>query len=698
MDKIPLGEGKKIMVSFRIEVRGKTIKSGIGSERSAFDFITKLTLRADRRVARIVREAPPTPIPKGGGFQVFTIDRGGGRTPKTLQVQRTFGTRAEAERFLQENRAGFGRETPVGVRQAPTTPRPGSFQFGGRTIQGEFVGPPPSERGRKLQSRRLELEKITKKVAVTGGQVDLSRLSSGERARVRQITGVKAEKAFTVAAPKATTSEEFQRSLIARQKEVELKERIKVLGAKVEAAKIKSITATTREEFATRLFERQGFTVTERPDGLSAVKPGEQIVVTSGVTLTAKGTVTGKKLQFRPSFPIAKPKPQGKIISAIGRRLELLFPKSPAFTEKLQANLLLIAGAPIISVGVPLAIGGALALIPEPITTVAGIGLIGLTVKSFIGATSKEKQVLTADILTDLPFFFLGGKLARGGRKVFTRFRPSFRKTDVLSLGEKVVKGVPLKEGEVELGLIPPKKGGVTIDIDKFLAQIDIPFKNKPTLPKVTATQARILEVIKEEPAIVTGSFAQEALLKKSRGFADLDIVTKDISGLASKIKTKLGDKVRIETVTITDSPLGTFNIKRIIDVRTKKVLADIDPLKFAEEGFVKGGTLVDVNFPISTVGGVRLAPLEARLAGKLAQLARRKATSKVVTDIELLTGGTQNIQQRLASPLIRGGFGFTRAEQAAFIGKTGPVTTSARDLFGLISKKEVTITEPGLN
>ena len=175
-------------------------------------------------------------------FDVFVIDRGGGRTPQTLSVVRTFPTRAEAERFSSEERREFAdRDTPVGIRPTPTPTQQKAFpKFDGRQV----TGPPPSERGRKLQSRRLELERIQKKVKVVEGKVDISGLTRGQQARVRQITGVEAGKAFTVEKGKPTTRQEFIKSIEERQKKVALGERVEALGVKVKAAKVKAITPT----------------------------------------------------------------------------------------------------------------------------------------------------------------------------------------------------------------------------------------------------------------------------------------------------------------------------------------------------------------------------------------------------------------------------------------------------------------------
>lgn len=59
-----------------------------------------------------------------------------------------------------------------------------------------------TERQRQARIRdirgELELKEITQKVTVKAGKPDISKLTSGERARIRQLTGVEAEEAFSV--------------------------------------------------------------------------------------------------------------------------------------------------------------------------------------------------------------------------------------------------------------------------------------------------------------------------------------------------------------------------------------------------------------------------------------------------------------------------------------------------------------------
>ena len=160
----------------------------------------------------------------------------------------------------------------------------------------------------------------------------------------------------------------------------------------------------------------------------------------------------------------------------------------------------------------------------------------------------------------------------------------------------------------------------------------DIPFKTDIflKLPKTTRIQKKILELVKREGAAVTGSFAQKTFIKKSRGFKDIDIVTKDVSAFTRKLKKELKSKIRIKKVLI-KSRQGRFKIARIISRRTGKVIADIDPLKFAEGGLVS-------KFGTQKVEGLKIISVRARLQAKIMQRQEGKKRRKIATDIRQLT------------------------------------------------------------
>ncbi|KKM76384.1 hypothetical protein LCGC14_1380710 [marine sediment metagenome] len=262
-----------------------------------------------------------------------------------------------------------------------------------------------------------------------------------------------------------------------------------------------------------------------------------------------------------------------------------------------------------------------------------------------------------------------GKAISVSGRAVrvgVTKISPKFRPIEITTLGEQIITG------KTPVGLIP--KGEIPKVPVKPLEAVriaKIPIIAKPTIPKLTAEQRTILGVARERGGIVTGSLA-EATLFKPRPFADIDVLLRRPKPVAAEVVKRIGRGAKVKEVTI-KTPTGRFDIYRV--VRGRKVIADIEPLKFGEEGFAR-------RFPTITVEGVKFISPEARLAAKVAQFGRGKRSPKVLRDIERLTGGKLKAFEAAKSPLVRGAFGFTKAEQARFIGKRGTIATSARDLF----------------
>ena len=203
------------MVTFGVtNIQGQVVKS-FSTEQSAFNFQVqsrKAVGTGSRSLIKIVRVPTPTPVPLGGGFQLTTIDRGGGITPQTLSVVKTFGTRAEAEFFARTERIEFAtRDTPVGVRPTPTAQQQAQKTF----IQGrEITGPAP--RGRRTtrtlteqiriraKSRELALKSQAKRRELTQKEFvelrTLTQLREGttlsifKKVPFRSITDIKKEK------------------------------------------------------------------------------------------------------------------------------------------------------------------------------------------------------------------------------------------------------------------------------------------------------------------------------------------------------------------------------------------------------------------------------------------------------------------------------------------------------------------------
>jgi len=159
------------------------------------------------------------------------------------------------------------------------------------------------------------------------------------------------------------------------------------------------------------------------------------------------------------------------------------------------------------------------------------------------------------------------------------------------------------------------------------LTNIDYKTDLNLKLPKTTKIQRTILNIAKEQNAIVTGSFAQKTLLKKSRNFTDIDILTNTPSKLAKLIERKTNLIVRKQKIN------SKFSIYRAY-TKKGKLIADIDPLRFAEEGQAKRYGTIEVE-------GLKLINLKGRLAAKQLQLARGKSNLKIKKDILQLKSST---------------------------------------------------------
>ena len=166
-------------------------------------------------------------------FQIFTVDRGGGKTPKTLiptgrisggerfgqAADGSFATKQLAEQASRELRGEFAdSETPVGVREILS---PESAAAKPRTRAGEeIIGPPPSGRGRQLQRERIERETAEAKGELTRKQKNVEKakrlatietqrrsgqITSSEARRLRLQPSVSKEQTRDVSIPALTT-------------------------------------------------------------------------------------------------------------------------------------------------------------------------------------------------------------------------------------------------------------------------------------------------------------------------------------------------------------------------------------------------------------------------------------------------------------------------------------------------------------
>lgn len=322
----------------------------------------------------------------------------------------------------------------------------------------------------------------------------------------------------------------------------------------------------------------------------------------------------------------------------------------------------------------------------QPITTVKGVikGIPQIPEKlGEFGTIIKEEPglatgLIIGEVIQDIALGKVALKVIDLGDVARTRISPGFKGIIRTGFGEDILKGVVGKTDDFDIGLIPRGTPGsvlrnLDIDVLRAIEETKIPIKARPKLPPLTKAQRKIIQSLNLDEAI-TGSLGQRILLQKrfTRQFGDIDIVSPDIFKTARRLKAKLGEDFKFTTKRITDSPAGTFDIVRI--KKKGKLLADIDPIKFAEEGLARQFGTIDID-------GLRVVKPEARLGAKLTQLQRGKlgAERKVLTDIELLTGG----QIDFKSPLLKGAFGFSEAELRRSFGRTGTITTSAQNLFG---------------
>ena len=258
-------------------------------------------------------------------------------------------------------------------------------------------------------------------------------------------------------------------------------------------------------------------------------------------------------------------------------------------------------------------------------------------------------------------------------KRTLTLVDPSYAPVRKNVFGVQTIKGV----GVDDIDIVPPGDK-IKLDTDPKgaikLYEADIPYKETPSLPKTTSIQKQIIEATKETGGGITGSFAQEVFLepKYTKGFKDLDIGTPNVQATTKAISKRLSGQVKFKKGPTSTKVIGTKG-----KIKGKE-LADIVPLELAEGGFAKQYGIIDVQ-------GVPVFDVRSRLAGKTIALGEGIKPIKTGKDIELLTGGKAT---GLTGQATRGGFGFSFAEQAEYLGKTGTVATAQRDLFSIFRKK----------
>ena len=262
----------------------------------------------------------------------------------------------------------------------------------------------------------------------------------------------------------------------------------------------------------------------------------------------------------------------------------------------------------------------------------------------------------------ELLFFKGSGKVLKvGGQGVreAQKILPGFNKVTTTPLGEKVIKGVK-DVGDIEL--IPSTTRKPVVNPTAAVDEARIPLAKNPKMPKLTKDEQKIIDIVKKRGDTITGSLSQNILLKKkfTRKFEDLDTLTKDKAALLRDVKKAFGKRVRIKK-----------KFRSIQIFIGKKQIADVVKFSEGEAGFAK-------KFGSTKFRGLNLVTPQGRLASKVFQLGLGKK-GKVIKDIENLLGKKGSLDK----PSFKGAFGQTKKEQAAAVGREGPVITSQEDFLG---------------
>ena len=560
---------------------------------------------------------------RGPQFRVVSISVE--RRGKVKSTVFTAKTREEAEQLSKRASKALGRDTSISIER---------IKFGEAANISKVVGPVPSERGRQLQRARQELEKITKKVQVIDQKVDVSLLSSRERARVRQLTGVKAEEAFTAAPTKPETSLERVKRLESKKRTLRLAPKLKFeTPAEARAAGFDVITPKAlkvekdllgRDGFESRVGREDiGIPISSIPSSrlvefekeIQAQKAREQRFITSkGFERieTVAGVLTGgfqKRGEVRAVVPIE----ERGIIGRVGQ----------SFIRSLLAF--------------PIATGGAISEAAEKIKltgkalTIPEIEKRKIREELFVGAPKRivtefkelpiEEKIATGIFVATAPFIG-GGALRRFTTRQVTRAKA----IQELTLTEKA------KLERFELSVKELK--GVRTQPERI---------NLQEVQRLTPKAATALEKVilrRKDDIVVGGSVAQRSqIIGKSRIPEDIDIFTsRKPKELVEEIATEL-KQAGVERVSTVKGKQITIKGKKAIEVKElgllKQNIQRVQlPLQFVSSAFVK------------TPRGVRVLRLGAQAQRKVIggfglELERRR-----VKDIEDLPPILRTLRQ----------------------------------------------------
>ena len=517
----------------------------------------------------------------------------------------------------------------VGIR---VTPSPASLA-GRAKFQGrEITGPPPSERGRTLQRRRIELEKISEKVTVSDGKVDFSKLSSFERARVRTLTGISAEKAFTIKTV-PQTREEFQRSLFARQEKVK---RVAKLTAKLQARDVEVRgLETVKAELLTERARATKEAQLKKAGGEVIFKPSEAFfgIVPTGVGVkkvipteseliqelkAQKGFVTFVAPKKKPEEPerkiqvsIFKPTERFKVteIGKVPTRLEL-FEERVEEQKKRQREFFESAGFERVSKLSSFITGGAriqdgkLVVIPKEER--GPVGRVATSVTEFfaagplvIGGTiglTFEKLKLTGEALTipEISKRDIGREFLFGPPKRIVTAFVELPPTEKVALGISVAIAPFLGGGALRqfLGKRVTRTKAIeeltlaeTTKLERFELSVSElkgvrvqPKKlNLQEVERLSPKAAKAVEAVilkNKQNVVVGGSVAQRTQIKgKSRIPEDIDIFTsKEPKQLLRELETEL-KKQGVKRVSLVRDKQITIEGKKSIEVKKVALL-----------------------------------------------------------------------------------------------------------------------------
>ena len=535
--------------------------------------------QGEKVAAEALREAKEAraKFEAGPQFRVTAVD-----VDKRGKVRGTFGvakTQEEADKLQKEARASLGRDVSIGIER---------IKFGESPFRDVVIGPVPSERGRKLQSRRLELEKITKNVGVTKeGKIDITVLTRSQRARIRQLTGVKAEEAFSVAPPKPKTVLETAKEIESRKRQIRLAPKLK-FETPAEARAAGFIVAQPKVLKAERaLLGRDGV---RRPDSVGDIRTVRSVPTSRLVALEKKikAQKTREQEFFRSKGFERIETVAGFLTGGFQKRGEVraVVPiEERGIIGRTAQRLIEIPLSFSIATGGVFAAAGEKAIITKEALEVPEIEKRKVREELFIEAPKRvvtefkgsplEEKIATGIFVAAAPFLG-GGVLRRFATKQVTR--------------TKAIKELtPTEKAKLErFELSVRELKGIRTQPERI---------NLQEVERLTPRAAKALEKVilrEKENIVVGGSVAQRTqIIGKSRIPEDIDIFTsRKPKELVEEIAAELKG-AGVERVSTVRGKQITIKGKKAIEVKElgllKQNIQKVQlPLQFVSSAFVK--------------------------------------------------------------------------------------------------------------